>query len=135
MFFICGINRGQKELPASQLVICDSCGGYGRYQVFMTYMCLSLFFIPVFSWGKRYYVKMSCCGTVYELNPETGRKLVRGEQLQIRQEDLTMVQAGRREQWRPESQKRRRSCGNCGYETEEDFSYCPKCGGRLEERQ
>ena len=74
-------------------------------------------------------------GTVYELNPETGRKLVRGEQLQIRQEDLTMVQAGRREQWRPESQKRRRSCGNCGYETEEDFSYCPKCGGRLEERQ
>ena len=47
MFFICGINQGQKEIPYNKLVICGSCGGYGRYQVFMTYMCLSLFFIPV----------------------------------------------------------------------------------------
>ena len=135
MFFICGINQGQRELPGSQLVICDGCKGYGRYQVFMTYLCLSLFFIPVFRWGKRYYVKTSCCGAVYELNPETGRRLARGEQLQIRQEDLTMVQAGRREQWRPAGERKKRGCRNCGYETEEDFSYCPRCGGRLEERQ
>lgn len=43
MFFICGIDSGQKELPFHQLEICGRCGSYGRYQVFMTYMCLSLF--------------------------------------------------------------------------------------------
>ena len=75
MFFICGIDSGQKELPFHQLEICGRCGSYGRYQVFMTYMCLSLFFIPVFRWNRRYYVRMSCCGAVYALNPEVGRRI------------------------------------------------------------
>lgn len=132
MFFICGINQGQKEIPYNKLVICGRCGGYGRYQVFMTYMCLSLFFIPVLKWGRRYYVKMSCCGTVYELAPETGRSIARGEQVQVGQADLKLIQAGRREQWRPAAD-RKRVCENCGFETEEDYNYCPKCGGRLEE--
>lgn len=133
MFFICGVNQGQKELPHSQLVVCSSCGGYGRYQVFMTYMCLSLFFIPVLRWGKKYYVKMSCCGTIYELNPETGARVAGGEQVEIGQGDLTLVRSGSRQQWRPGQigQGMRRICQNCGYETEEDFSFCPKCGGKL----
>ncbi|MCI8518243.1 MAG: zinc ribbon domain-containing protein [Hungatella sp.] len=133
MFFICGVNQGQKELSHSQLVICGSCGGYGRYQVFMTYMSLSLFFIPILKWGRQYYVKMSCCGTLYRLDPDIGWRIGRGEQVEITPADLTLVQAGTREAWRP-GQGRKMRCGNCGYETEEDFSFCPKCGGRLEER-
>lgn len=136
MFFICGINQGQKELSHSQLVVCAGCGGYGRYQVFMTYMCLSLFFIPVLKWGRKYYVKMSCCGAVYELNPKTGERIAGGEKVDITQRDLTLIQAGNRRQWQPgraEQSDRgtRRVCRNCGYETEEDFSFCPKCGERL----
>ena len=134
MFFIMGINQGRKDFQNDQLVICEHCGSYGRYQVFMTYMCLSLFFIPVLKWGKRYFVKMSCCGTVYELNCETGRQIARGSQPDIRPEELTLVQAGKREQWQTMS-GRRRICGNCGYEAEEDFAYCPKCGNKLELRQ
>lgn len=130
MFFICGVNQGQKELSHSQLVVCGSCGGYGRYQVFMTYMSLSLFFIPILKWGRKYYVKMSCCQAVYELDPEVGARIARGEHVEIGQRDLTMIQAGNRQQWRP-GQGTRRVCRNCGYETEEDFSYCPKCGERL----
>ena len=50
---------------------------YGRYQVFMTYMYFSFFFIPLFKWNRRFYVKMSCCGAVYELDPEKGKALAR----------------------------------------------------------
>lgn len=125
MFFICGVNSGQKELKFNQLVICGQCGSYGRYQVFMTYMCLSLFFIPVLKWGKRYYVKMSCCGSVYELDSDTGKRIARGEALEIMASDLTLVQGG--------SQQTAgiKQCKNCGYQTNEDFEYCPKCGTKF----
>ena len=122
MFFIMGITDGRKDFDFSQTVICDSCGKYGRYQVFMLYTVLSLFFIPTFKWNRRYYVQMSCCGTVYELDPEIGKRIAAGEELQIKPQDLTNV-----------SQSRGffKRCRNCGYETAEDFDYCPKCGVRF----
>lgn len=123
MFFIMGITQGRKDLEYNQLIICSHCGSYGRYQVYMTYMCLSLFFIPVIKWSKRYYVQTSCCGTVYELDPEVGKRIARGEEIEIRPEDLAEIQAGYKS-----TVKR---CENCGYETSEDFEYCPKCGRRL----
>ena len=67
MIFIGGISQGEKILNYTQTVICDICGRYGRYQVIMTYMYFSFFFIPLFKWNKRFYVKMTCCGSVYEL--------------------------------------------------------------------
>ena len=83
MFFIGGITQGTKELVYNAAaMICGRCGGYGRYQVFMTYMCLSFFFIPIFKWGRKYYVLV-------------------------------------------------KRCSNCGYETKENFDYCPKCGKRF----
>ncbi len=120
MFFIMGITDGRKDLDFTQIVICDNCGKYGRYQVFMLYTVLSLFFIPTFKWNKRYYVQMSCCGTVYELNPEIGRRIAAGEDLQIRSQDMTKVNQGR--------SYGLKHCNNCGYETTEDFDFCPKCG-------
>ena len=42
MFFIGGITQGTKELVYNAAaMICGRCGGYGRYQEFMTYMGLS----------------------------------------------------------------------------------------------
>ncbi len=128
MFFIMGINQGMKELAYNTpLFICGRCGRYGRYQVYMTYTYLSLFFIPIFKWGKRYYAKTSCCGTVYELPQETGRRLARGEDVTLTPEMLTMVSSGSAAAaWHPAKR-----CANCGYETMEDFEYCPKCGRRF----
>ena len=54
----------------------------------MTYMVLSLFFIPCFKWNRHYYVQMSCCNTLYELDPEKGKALARGQQADITQEEL-----------------------------------------------
>ncbi len=116
MFFIIGITDGRRDLDFTQTVICDNCGKYGRYQVFMTYMALSLFFIPCFKWNRHYYVRMSCCNAIYELDPEIGKKIARGEQIDIRPEHLKRVSNGG---WNIYAKR----CRNCGYQTAEDFEY------------
>ncbi len=123
MFFIMGISQGRKDFSYDHMFICDRCGSYGRYQVFMTYMYFSFFFIPIFKWNKAYYVQTTCCGTVYALDPEIGRRIAAGENIEILPQHLTMVQPGHRSSYR--------KCSQCGYETQEDFEYCPKCGRRF----
>lgn len=44
MFFVFGISQGKKMLNYAKTVICAQCGGYGRYQVFMTYSYFQPFF-------------------------------------------------------------------------------------------
>ena len=124
MFFIGGISQGQKLLDYVKTVICDRCGGYGRYQVIMTYMYFSFFFIPLFKWNRRFYVKMTCCNAVYELDPEVGKAILRGENVDIASSDLTLVQEGHR-------YTGHKKCEHCGYETDEDFEFCPKCGEKF----
>ena len=129
MFFIGGITQGTKEIPyQAAAFICDRCGRYGNCRIYMTYMCLSLFFIPIFKWNRRYYVKTSCCGTVYELDQETGSRLARGESITVNPSGLPLIQDGHQPPaWKTETKR----CINCGYETKEDFEYCPKCGQKF----
>lgn len=122
MFFMMGITDGRKELKHHQVVICNRCGAYGQYAVFMTYTVLSLFFIPCFKWNRQYFVRTTCCNTVYRLNPEIGRRIEKGEDVEICEEHLQGVD------WTGSCYKR---CGNCGFTTTEDFEYCPKCGRRF----
>ena len=95
MFFMMGITDGRKDLDFSQQMICNVCGRYGRYQVFMTYTVLSLFFIPCFKWNKHYYVTTSCCGSMYELDSEIGKEIERGSSVEIRPGYLRRVDQGR----------------------------------------
>ena len=125
MFLMIGISQGRKDLSHDQLVICSQCGRYGHYRVFMTFTQLLLFLIPCFKWGKKYYVQMSCCGTVYSLNPEIGARIARGENVQIGPADLQIAHSG----GGPARMVKR--CSACGYQTEEDFDFCPKCGKPL----
>lgn len=127
MFFMMGITDGRKNLDYNQTEICGVCGRYGRFQVFMTYTVLSLFFIPCFKWNRHYYVQTSCCNTLYELDREIGRRIERGEDVRILPEHLQKVGNGRTG-YHYGGYKR---CPNCGYETTEDFVFCPKCGTRL----
>lgn len=124
MFLMFGITNDRRELDFHQQVICGVCGKYGSYKVYMTYMVFSLFLIPCIKWNQKFYVESSCCGTVFELNPEVGRRIARGEQVEITQEDLYIVSSG-------QGRKMRKDCRNCGYSTEEDFEFCPKCGNRF----
>ena len=123
MFFMMGITDGQKKFDFVQTIICNICGGYGRYEVFMTYTVLSLFFIPVFRWNKHYYVRTTCCNTLYELNPEVGKRIARKENVEIQESDLYLCNQGRRQTYK--------RCGHCGFSTTENFDFCPKCGNRF----
>ncbi len=131
MFFIMGINDGRKDFDFCQTIVCAVCGKYGRYQVFMTYTVLSLFFIPCFKWNRHYYVQTTCCNTVYELDPATGRRIAAGEDIEITEDDMTMVHNGG---WRSYSSagSGSRQCSSCGFTTDEDYEYCPRCGRRLD---
>lgn len=106
MFFFFGIMNDQKNLDFHQPMTCDVCGRMGQYQVFVTYMVLSIFFIPIFKWGRTYYVRTSCCGSLYQLRPEVGRAIERGESVTIQQTDLYLEQRG-------QAGAQNRSAGQC----------------------
>ena len=44
MFFMMGITDGRKNLDYNQTEICSVCGRYGRFQVFMTYRIVTVFY-------------------------------------------------------------------------------------------
>ena len=123
MFFIMGVSQGQKKLKFDQLIVCGRCGRYGHLEVYMVYSYLSLFFIPVLKWGRRYYVRTTCCNASVELDAELGRKIQRGEITSLPENIIpdspAMLQSGRKR------------CASCGFETEEDYQFCPKCGREL----
>lgn len=93
MFFMMGITEGRKELKHHQVVICNRCGAYGQYAVF-----------------------------IYRLEPEIGRRIEKGEDVEICAEHL---------QGTGQNGSCYKRCGNCGFTTTEDFEYCPKCGRRF----
>lgn len=145
MFFIMGISQGLKDLGQSSLITCPRCGSYGRYIVYMTYTYLSLFFIPVFKWGKRYFVRTSCCNATYEVDKDTAYRILDGENITFDPGRLigTLDSAydpgedygyADLERDNGESGPVQRYCPECGYTTVEDFDFCPKCGHRLESR-
>ena len=68
MFFIMGITDGRKDFDFHQMMTCGACGAYGRYQVFMTYTVLSLFFIPCIKWNIHY-----CAGELLQCALWAGR--------------------------------------------------------------
>ena len=123
MFFMIGITDREKGLEYSgRMITCPGCGRLAGMRLYMTYTVLLLFFIPCFRWNRRYYVRTSCCGSVFELSSEKGEGIRRGDAVDISEYDLNTVYQGR-------PVKR---CPNCGYETDEDFDFCPKCGNVLE---
>ena len=174
MFLIMGINNGRKVLDFTQLITCPCCGRNGRMEIIKTYTYFMFFFIPLFRWNKRYFVNMSCCGAVCEIDAELGRAVEKGEVTYINPDTLNFTggsgygntyyngrnsyeNAGnsygegpissranmnKRQSAKPDfadcyvdSDGLRRvkvkSCENCGYETGEDFTFCPKCGRKF----
>jgi len=118
LFFIMGIDRKERELDFDQTLICPRCGRFGHLRIVMVYTCFSLFFIPLFKWGKRYYARMGCCGAACELDPALGRRVARGEVRSIDPSALRFTGGAR-------------VCPGCGAPVEGDFAYCPRCGAKL----
>ncbi|ERI89735.1 hypothetical protein HMPREF1982_04426 [Clostridiales bacterium oral taxon 876 str. F0540] len=123
MFFIGGVSTKEEKLDFSQTVVCPECGSYGRYEVYMEYMYLSLFFIPAFKWNRKYYVVSSCCGSVYLIYNTLAERVAKGDRITLTEQDLHLVRRGHSFYLR--------KCINCGFETQEDYKYCPTCSAPL----
>lgn len=122
MFFIFGITSKRDDLDFGETRICSVCGRYGRYNVFVGYNALSLFFIPVFKWGKKYFMEASCCGSLFSLSEEIGRDIESGRNVSVGDEDLTPIYT---------NNSRMLNCSSCGYSVEQDHTFCPNCGNKL----
>jgi hypothetical protein len=122
MFFLFAVMPVKKQLFYPLSGICNCCGKVCSYNVFMTASCFSLFFIPIFNFGKKYVVHLECCGNVYLLNKEVGKRVEKGESVVISTSDMTPL-AG--------DFSLRHFCPNCGCSIEDEFIHCPKCGIKL----
>lgn len=120
MFFVMGVADKETLLPLDEMVVCPRCGRYGHLQVVLVCRVLSLFFIPIFRWNRRYFARLSCCNTACPLPEALGRQIERGEVTHLDPDALHFTGGARR-----------RRCTACGFETESDFDFCPKCGRPL----
>ena len=121
MFFIMGISQSQKKLDYKKVNICKCCGKYSSIEAYMTYWYFMFFFIPLIKWNKEYYIKTTCCNKVAKIGENIGKRIEKGEEVNI---DMDELDFGCDE----DSVK---VCSVCGYTTQEDFLYCPKCSNRL----
>ena len=127
MFLFFGVDRRERQLDFDQVEVCPVCGRYGHVQVFQSFSCLSLFFIPVFRWGRRYFVRMSCCGATAPLSKEGGEVVTRGRAASLRLDKLRFSGG-----WSaPRGQSGDARCPSCGRLVAPGYRYCPFCGRQL----
>lgn len=124
MFFILGISTKDKKLEYVQSILCSRCEQFGRLEVFMTYSFLSLFFIPIIKWNKKFFVTTSCCNTLYSLDKTVGNQILKKESVTITESDMQPLQS-------EGAYSKPYRCSHCGYVAEPEFTFCPKCGNRL----
>ena len=123
MFLLIDVFPREEEIGFNQVRICSRCGKAGAVRVFMICTCLRLFFIPVFRWNYRYIARMECCGDTVELDQETGEAIRRGEITSLDERFFPDHSA-----YRVPAKK---VCMGCGFTTEEDWDFCPRCGRRF----
>lgn len=119
MFFIgiFGIEQKEKLILTKQNIICPICNALGRFDVVKVYSFFHFFFIPLFRWNVKYYIKTHC-GRICELKKEIGLKIENGEDTVIKKEDII-----RGEQIFV--------CPNCQAQVNPSFRYCPHCGKEI----
>lgn len=121
MFFIGGISTKEQVLDFTQTFICSNCRKYGRYEVYIRYTVFSLFFVPIIKFNKKFFVRTTCCGSLYLLkNKEKAINIERGhtENIVLSSDDLELIQNGICGMF----------CPNCGFQLDENYKYCPNCG-------
>lgn len=123
LFFIgiFGMETKEKEIRDIQNVICKACGQMTSYRLVKTYNYFHIFFIPLFKWGKKYYLISRCCNSMFEIPVELGEALEGGRDVPVRDEDLTPIHHG----------YSLIICPSCRRHVDPEYSYCPYCGTRI----
>lgn len=121
MFFIIGITSGTSTVGSRRCTGFPCCG---NREVSAVVTCVfqqfTFFFLPLFRFGKRYFVSCPNCGAVYELEPEEGRRIGKNPAAEIDPGKMRRV-AG----------QTARFCPRCGARVEPGSRFCPNCGNKL----
>lgn len=125
MFLFFFIKSKQADVPFHQPpIIHDHCGKFGQMQLFQISEVFYLFFIPLFKFNKRYFVRMSCCGEVYQMDKDLVKQIKKGKKTNIQLKELIDLNDYHRLGKLP--------CPSCGYILESSSRFCSQCGTFLE---
>lgn len=91
MFLIIFSTTKQELIDYDKVTRCPYCDDMGSYDIYYTYNVLTIFFIPIWKWNKQYIAERTCCKKRFILDNEVGDRLRRGEDVEIRNEDLELI--------------------------------------------
>lgn len=123
MFFLFSFGSNSKSI-FSQPGVCPYCGKMCRFEIFLNYHYISLFFIPLLKWGKQYYMRSSCCGAVYALPTQIGKDIQKGLITSIEEIEKKEYISG-------SSHSEKNYCTYCGAPRDTNTNYCAKCGHKF----
>ncbi len=131
MFFvgIFGIDSKQKQIREFGSITCGCCGRLSRAELVLNYTYFHIFFIPTFRWNKRYYVKLRCCGAVYEADADYAQILISAADIDFSRLKKVSGGFGGMGEFSSFYDK----CQNCGARIDASFSWCPHCGAKRRE--
>ena len=122
MFFIGIFGTDAKVVPVGQIpeVSCPVCGRTVTFNVCRRYSYFHAFFIPLFKFGSIYLATCPSCASVFELDPELGKRLAHGEQISVGKENLRLLKSNLVPR-----------CPACGAPQVEGSLFCNRCGAKL----
>ena len=123
MILFFDIQPSRKRLEYNQTLTCQQCGHFGRFEVYVMANRFRLFFIPLFTFGKRYAVRTTCCDSLYQLTPEKGKAIEKGQTATITADDLTVQELG--------TCAMTKECQHCGHTQARGSNFCSHCGQSL----
>ena len=126
MFFIgiFGIEGKEKHIKDFSNVVCPDCGRLTSASLYEQHTYFHFFFIPTFKWNRHYYVKLRCCGTVYEADAEYGKALKSADTIDFAR--MKKVRSGF-----GSFENTTVTCANCGKTSDKSYAFCPYCGTKL----
>lgn len=126
MFFIgiFGIEEKEKEIKTFAQVVCPVCGRFSQAVLFKHYTYFHIFFIPTFRWNKHFYIKLRCCGAIYEADAAYAEQLKTADTIDFTR--LKLVSSGFGTFAGFESADT--FCPNCSRSYDSSFAFCPHCG-------
>ena len=117
MFFIgiFGIESKSKVLKTNLTIKCPFCNDDNGTEVIKSYRYFHAFFIPLWRWDIKYFIKTQCCRKLCSLVQEIGCKIENGEDVTIENKHFNCNDY-------------EKNCPNCTSILDYNFRYCPYCG-------
>ncbi|WP_367665816.1 zinc ribbon domain-containing protein [Clostridium sp.] len=124
VFFIgiFGVEQKEKLVKEFKECVCRHCTT-SSISLIKTYSYFHIFFIPIRSWGEKYYGYCANCNILYEVTNDKGKAIEEGEIEELTYWDLIDVE---------KQNMGNNLCSNCKGVLESKYTYCPYCGKHID---